>query len=213
MASVRKESEGMHLLARTKSISAYLWERIVRYAWKFGLVGGLGLVVNVVLFNLLRLGVFGTGHFFQGAIGASMVAVTVSILFNWVGNRYWTFREHRRKNYAKELLEYVIVSLGGMAFQLGSLYLSHEVLGYTSLLADNISGNLIGVGLGTIFRFLLYRFWVYGHHRSGGLVASRNEAEAAALAIYEDEAFASHHATELGTGAIQLSPRRSVPFG
>lgn len=213
MTAVRKRSEGLHLLARMKSIYAYLWERIVRYAWKFGLVGGLGLLINVGLFNLLRLGVFGTGHYFQTAIGASIVAVTVSILFNWVGNRYWTFREHRRKNYAKELLEYAIVSVGGMAFQLGSLYLSHEVLGYTSLLADNISGNLIGVGLGTIFRFLLYRFWVYGHHRSGGLVASRNEAEAAALSIYEDEVSASQHAIELGTDAIQLPPRRTVRSG
>lgn len=199
-------------MAKLTSLVAYVWERVVRYAWKFGIVGGIGFFINVGLFNLLRVGTFGNDHFAQSPLGASLIAVTVSILFNWVGNRYWTFREHRRKNFTLELIEYSVVSVGGMGFQLLSLYISHYVLGYTSLLADNVSSNLIGLGLGTVFRFALYRFWVYGHHRKDGLSALRNEAEAAALAIYEDDEAASRDAVHFGRGATVLTrPRASDP--
>jgi putative flippase GtrA len=40
------------------------------------------------------------------------------------------------------------------------------VLNLTSLLADNISGNIIGLGLGTIVRFVLYRYWVWSPRRA-----------------------------------------------
>lgn len=62
------------------------------------------------------------------------------------------------------------------------------------IVADNISANVIGLLLGTAFRFLLYRFWVYGHHRKDGLSAQEHKAEAAALAIFEDDAEASKDA-------------------
>ena len=42
-------------------------------------------------------------------------------------------------------------------------------LGFTSLLADNISANVVGLVLGTAFRFLMYRYWVFGSTRRKGL--------------------------------------------
>src|SRR5690349_23312664 len=38
---------------------ARLWHGLLAYLVKFGVVGLIGLVIDVVLFNLLRLGVFG----------------------------------------------------------------------------------------------------------------------------------------------------------
>jgi hypothetical protein len=38
-------------------------------------------------------------------------------------------------------------------------------MGLTSPLADNISNNVIGLGLGTLFRFALYRWWVFSPNR------------------------------------------------
>ena len=61
----------------------------------------------------------------------------------------------------KEFVEFLAVSLGGMAISLLCLWISHHVLGLTSALADNISANVVGLGLGTIFRFVLYRYWVW----------------------------------------------------
>jgi putative flippase GtrA len=148
-----------------------LWHGVSAYAVKFGVVGLIGFGLDVLVFNLLRVGVFGHDH--------------LAIIFTWIGNRYWTFREHRRKNFVLELGEYIVVSLGGMAIAVGCLYLSHYVLGFTSLLADNLASNVIGLGLGTLFRFFLYRFWVYGHHRADGL-ANLARAEEAQRTIFEE---------------------------
>ena len=39
------------------------------------------------------------------------------------------------------------------------------MLGFQTLLADNLARNVVGLVLGTAFRFLLYRYWVYGSNR------------------------------------------------
>jgi len=155
------------------------------YALKFGVVGLIGYGIDVGIFNLLRLGVIGEGTGIHTPIGAKIVSVSVAIVFNWLGNRYWTFRAHRRTNRVAEFVEYVLVSLGGMVIGLACLWISHYVLGFTSLLADNISGNVIGLGLGSLFRFVLYRYWVWGNHRTGARAADEEAAveEAAVAAV------------------------------
>ena len=182
------------MITRVLDLARLTWDRLVRYALKFGVVGLVGYVIDVGLFNLLRLGVFGDGHVLQDPIGAKVLSVTVAVLVTWFGNRYWTFREHRRENYLLELLEFAVVAAGGLLIGLLCLWVSHYVLGFDNLVADNISANVVGLLLGTTFRFLLYRFWVYGHHRKDGLSAREHKAEAAALAIFEDDAEASRDA-------------------
>lgn len=169
----------------------FMWNLFIGYALKFGVVGLIGFFVDVGVFNALRLGASGHGHFFQEPIGAKIISVTVATLVTWFGNRYWTFREHRRKNFVLELFEFAVVAVGGLLIALLCLWISHYVLGFTSLVADNISSNVIGLVLGTAFRFLLYRYWVYGHHRKDGLTARQHKTEAAAMAIFEDDASAS----------------------
>lgn len=189
------------MLERAVALFHVLWDRLVRYALKFGVVGLAGYFIDVGIFNALRLGVVGTDHFFQSPLGAKIVSVTIATLVTWFGNRYWTFREHRRKNFLLELFEFCVVSLGGLGIGLLCLWVSHYLLGYDTLLADNISTNVIGLFLGTAFRFLLYRFWVYGHHRKDGLLARENKAEAAALSLFEDEATANDAAEHRGRAA------------
>ena len=173
--------------SRLVVLARLLYEKLLRYVLKFGIVGLGGYFVDVGLFNALRLGAFGDSHFFQGPIGAKIVSAGIATVVTWFGNRYWTFREHRRKNYLLELAEFSTVSVGGILIGLGCLWVSHYLLGFTSLLADNISSNLVGLVLGTSFRFLLYRFWVYGHHRADGLTAREHQAEAARLTTCENE--------------------------
>lgn len=105
-------------------------------------------------------------------------------MFNWVGNRYWVFRAHRRKDVVKEFFEFVIVSVAGMMFSLGALWFTHHILGINNLLANNIAGNVVGLGLGTIFRFVLYRYWVYGLHRTEEIPGAEDESELAELALF-----------------------------
>ena len=156
-------------MASFSSAVAWTYDTVVRYALKFGVVGLIGWVVDVGVFNLLRTDALGTAGVITGPIGAKVVSVSVAIIVTWVGNRYWTFRHLRRRRVVLEFVEFTAVALVGMGVSLLCLWISHYVLGFTSLLADNISANVIGLGLGTILRFVLYRLWVFGHHRSDGL--------------------------------------------
>jgi putative flippase GtrA len=160
----------------------FLWDKLIGYALKFGVVGLVGYTIDVTVFNLLRLGLLGDEHFFQGPIGAKIVSVTLATIVTWFGNRYWTFREHRRANFLLELVEFGAIQVVGLGIGLLCLWISHYVLGFTSLVADNISSNIIGVGIATAFRFLMYRFWVYGPHRKDGLTARRKREEELAAA-------------------------------
>jgi putative flippase GtrA len=178
---------------RLVALARVLWEKLVRYALKFGVVGLVGYVTDVGIFNLLRVGLDHVPPFDEPIV-PKIISVAIATMVTWFGNRYWTFREHRRKNYLIELLEFGAVAMGGLLIGLLCLWVSHYVLGFDNLVADNIAGNVVGLVLGTAFRFLLYRFWVYGHHRKDGLTAREHKAEAAALAIFEDEAEASRDA-------------------
>jgi len=133
---------------------------------RFGAVGLVGFVVDVTVFNLLRGTVFSPELVHAGPLYAKIVSTVLAILTNWIGNRYWTFGRSRRPRALREGLEFFAVSLAGMGIGLLCLWLSHYVLGYTSVLADNVSSNVIGLGLGAVFRFTLYRYWVFSPGRS-----------------------------------------------
>jgi putative flippase GtrA len=132
---------------------------------RFGLVGTLGLVVDLGVFNLLRATVLGPEDIHEGPVIAKVISTSLAIVTNWVGNRHWTFREHRGRQLLREGIEFGVVSVAGMLIGLLCLWVSHYLLGFTSVLADNISSNVIGLGLGTLFRFTMYKFWVFAPHR------------------------------------------------
>jgi len=134
---------------------------LVTQLTRFGLVGLVGLGIDLLVFNLLRVTVLDTAHVEHGALYAKIISTSLAIIANWLGNRYWTFRHARRPHWVREGLEFAAVSLGGMIISLGCLWVSHYALGFTSLLADNIATNVVGLGLGTIFRFTFYRLWVF----------------------------------------------------
>ena len=135
-------------------------------AAKFGAVGAVGLVVDVALFNLLRATVLSPESMASGPIIAKIISTAVAILVNWIGNRFWTFGSQRTGRTVREGVEFFAVSIAGMAISVGCLWFSREVLGYTSLLADNIASNVIGLALGAAFRFLMYRYWVFAPSRA-----------------------------------------------
>jgi putative flippase GtrA len=138
---------------------------------RFGIVGLGGLVVDVAVFNILRVTLLSPDNMHEGPVIAKVISTSLAIIANWMGNRYWTFGSSRRSHVLREGIEFFVVSLGGMAISLFCLWVSHYVLGYTSLVADNVSTNVIGLALGTAFRFTFYRVWVFGPERAGSRAA------------------------------------------
>ena len=134
---------------------------LVAQLTRFGLVGLIGLVIDVGVFNLLRATVLSPEDIHEGPVIAKVISTSLAIIANWMGNRHWTFRGERRTHWVREGLEFALVSVGGMAIALACLWISHYVLGFTSVIADNIATNVIGLALGTAFRFTLYRLWVF----------------------------------------------------
>lgn len=133
---------------------------------RFGTVGLVGLVIDFGIFNLLRTTVFTPENVHEGPVLAKVISTAVAIVANWIGNRFWTFRDHRGRQLWREFGEFLVVSLIGSAIGLACLWVSHYLLGFTSVLADNISGNVVGLALGTAFRFTFYKLWVFAPHRS-----------------------------------------------
>ena len=155
-------SERVIATGSSPSLFTRLRRGLLGYFVKFGLVGLVGLVVDVSLFNLLSLS--GPGWWSE-PLQAKFISTSVAIVVNWLGNRYWTFRRDKRSDVFRELVEFVAASVVGMLVTLATLWFTHYALGFDSLLADNISANVIGLGLGTLVRFALYRWWVWNVKR------------------------------------------------
>lgn len=129
---------------------------------KFGVVGSIAYVVDVGLFNLLSYA--GSSPLLAGQpLLAKVVSTGVATVVAWLGNRYWTFRHHRRPDVTREFVLYLAMCMIGLLIALSCLWVSHYVLGFTSPLADNISANVIGLLAGTAFRFWAYKRFVFLH--------------------------------------------------
>lgn len=153
----------------TKALaSSHLWGDAMR----FGVVGTVSFVVDVAVFNLLRVSDWGV---LSGPLVAKTIGVVVATIVAWLGSRYWTFRRNRRPDTGREFVEYVVVAALGYAVNFGVLYFSHYVLGFRSLLADNIAANVVGALLGALVRFALYRTVVYDPRRSRAVRAEGRE--------------------------------------
>lgn len=148
------------LVARLRSAL----DMVYREALKFGAVGAIAFVTDVGLFNLLTTSLW-PGDGVPPLDGHEKIAKVVSAgtatLVAWIGNRNWTFRHRRQSTPHRELVQFAFMNLVGMLIAVACLTISHDVLGFTSTLADNISGNVIGIGLGTLFRFWAYRRFVF----------------------------------------------------
>ena len=147
-------------LSRLRALSGGL----VRELSKFGVVGFFALAVDVAGFNLLRFA-GGEGPLYEWPLAAKVLSAAAATVVSWVGNRYWTFRRHRRPAVHREFVLFVVVCVLGTALALMCLAISHYVLGFKSALADNVSANVIGLGLATAFRFWAYRTFVFNHGR------------------------------------------------
>ena len=137
---------------------------LTREVRTFLAVGGTGYVVDVAAFNLLRsVQPFAA----MDPSVARTLAVALAMCVTYVGNRNLTWRDHPSEDQRREVSLFVLFNLVGFGFSVATLFLSHDVLGLTSRLADNVSANVIGLALGTIFRYLTYKRFVFASPTPG----------------------------------------------
>lgn len=140
--------------------AATLRERAYEIA-RFLSVGGIAFVVDMGLFNLLR---FGPGHLLEDKVlTAKIIALVAATLVSWVGNRMWTFADHRTTRHGRELVVFAAINLVGAAVPVLTLAFSHYVLELTSPLADN-AATVLGIAIGTVLRYVGYKRWVFTGH-------------------------------------------------
>jgi putative flippase GtrA len=134
---------------------------------RFAVVGVFGAIVDFGVMNLISK-LFGAPLVVAGTI--SFIAAIIS---NFTWNRYWTYPDSRTKPVARQLLEFSVVSVIGLAIRVPTLALLEPVmenailnlpLGVSVPLAKTISDNLtlaIAVLIVMFWNFFVNRYWTY----------------------------------------------------
>jgi putative flippase GtrA len=122
---------------------------------RFGVIGALAFVVDVGTFNLAR-------HALElGPLTSKTIAVVLATTVAFAGNRSWTFDQRQRRHAGAAYVLFFTVNGIALLIGLACLTVSTHVLGLDSALAENVSANVVGIGLGTLFRFWAYGRWVF----------------------------------------------------
>jgi putative flippase GtrA len=124
---------------------------------RFGTVGVLSLVVDLAVFNLLRLTLLE-----DKPITAKVISGCVAALNAFALNRQWSFKErNRERRVHHELVLFFLINGVGLAISLLCLFVSHYLLGFENKIADNIAANGVGLAFGSAFRFWGYRKFIW----------------------------------------------------
>src|SRR5690349_6248260 len=105
------------------------WNKLIREALKFGIVGGVNLVINFAVFNALALTVF---HGSQ--LKANVFATVFATFTSYFMNRHWTYRDRPKSAMRRETTLFVLFNAAGLVIELGVLGIAKYGLGTESLL-------------------------------------------------------------------------------
>ena len=134
-----------------------LYERfrlLIHEGARFGVVGGIGFLITDGGTNLLE------SWFRMGWLKANVIATAVAMIVTYFGSRYWTFRHRARGDMGRETVLFFGLNGIGLGIQLACLGTAKYALGMTDKFSLNVA-LLLGICLGTLFRFWSYRKWVW----------------------------------------------------
>lgn len=122
---------------------------------KFGTIGVINIGVNMAVYNILLATIFHSGEAKAKAVAA--VVATTSAYFM---NRHWTYRDRAKSALHREYVLFFLTNAVGLVIETGTVYITKYWLHQTHAVALNTAA-LMGIGLGTIFRFWAYRTHVF----------------------------------------------------
>ena len=122
---------------------------------KFGIVGGIGTVIDLGGAALLH------NAYHVDPLAAKAISLTAATIFTYLGSRFWTFRHRENQPVLREAVLFVTINFVGLvlaeaviAFTVYGLGLKDDPIAYNA-------ASVLGTALGTIFRFYAYRKWVF----------------------------------------------------
>jgi len=145
------------------------WHVLRKELSAFGAVGVVNLFLDIGLFNALH---FGLG---VGPLTSKVISTTTATTSAYFMNRHWSFSHRALTELAREYTLFFL--LNGVALLMGLVVLgtTRYGLGLTDKLSINVA-NLVGIGVGTAFRFWSYKRWVFPPQQAAELAEERAAA-------------------------------------
>ncbi|MEP7167039.1 MAG: glycosyltransferase family 2 protein [Candidatus Woesebacteria bacterium] len=130
-------------------VTARYQEIVTSHIFKFGIVGGIGFVINAV-----ALAVF-TSKFGIEAGNASAMGAEIAIVSNFILNNFWTFSERQVNTpvaLIKKFIQFNIASAGAVVIQKVVVTLG------TSYTSDNLKflWFVVAVAIGMVLNYVIY---------------------------------------------------------
>ncbi|MFD8425089.1 GtrA family protein [Streptomyces sp. NPDC059466] len=128
--------------------------RIALEVVRFAAVGGSGVAVNFLVFNLLLHGLK------WAPMAATVIASCVAMGTNYLGFRFFAYRD-RASRTRRQILLFFVFSGIGVVMESALFYVGYHGLGLNGPLGSNLA-KALSIVLASAFRFLVYRTWVFG---------------------------------------------------
>ncbi|HVE97888.1 MAG TPA: GtrA family protein [Mycobacteriales bacterium] len=130
------------------------FEVVIHEIAKFGLVGAFNAILDIGLANVLH---FRVG---LGPLTSKTLATAVAATSSYFMNRHWSFAHRARTTFRREYTLFFFLNAVGLGIALLVVGFVRYALGFSSVLAFNVA-NVLGIGLGTLWRFYAYKRWVF----------------------------------------------------
>lgn len=129
---------------------------------RFLVIGAVATAVSVLGFNALVHGILvAAAPLSSRPVTAFVLVNVVAGLVAYAGIRVWAFGDRHVHRPLKSLSRFFVLGAVTMAVPAVCLAVSRYGLGLSSVWADNIAGNVVGLSVGTAMRFWLFRRCVF----------------------------------------------------
>ena len=130
------------------------WRVLGREISAFGIVGATCFVLDLALFQLLYV------HVGAGAVTSKLVATLITTALAFTGHRFWSFSRRARTGLSGESLRFAVVNGITLGLGLGIVAFVRYPLGQDDAAVLQLA-NVASIAVGTVVRYLSYRYWVF----------------------------------------------------
>lgn len=128
------------------------FRRLIHEAARFLVVGAAGVIVTFGISDAL--------YHHVGQIAAVTVATILANVVTFLGNGLWAFRGRKGRRAGRGAAAFIVLSGIGLLIYYLTIWVFQDAAGLRGGLWYNLE-LLIGMALGTLFRFWSYRRWVW----------------------------------------------------